>query len=118
MGLLTPRALSPAESNELIERNLNFFLRVSEPKAIVLFGSAARGQMTEASDLDFALIYQDTDSLEQGRTEIYAAMGPDNVFWPRDIVFFTADELLLKAEKGGLCQLILQEGRVLHGDLS
>jgi len=46
---MTGTAPSPAVEQEIVRRVLSVF----SPDRIILFGSAARGEMTEDSDIDY-----------------------------------------------------------------
>lgn len=74
MGLLAPARLSAEETERIIADKLRLILEASSPSAIILFGSAARGEMTEASDLDLALVYADEASLRNGRAAIHGSI--------------------------------------------
>ena len=115
MGLLTPRKLTGEETEGLIQKNLQWLLSVTSPSAVIVFGSAARRQMTEASDIDIALIYPDEQSLVEARKHIYGSMDRDSVFWPRDLLFYTEPGFVERRRRGGVCELISSEGRVFFG---
>ena len=115
MGLLIPARLSLEDTESILADKLRWILEASSPMAVIVFGSAARGEMTEASDLDLALLYADDDSLRKGRASILGRKPPDG--WPLDLLFSTRKGYLAKAEKGGVFELIMREGRVIHGGI-
>lgn len=87
-------------------------LKKSRPQAIILFGSAARGEMTEDSDLDF-LVIQDThkdyfDRVRDLRSEIRTDV-------PLDIIVLTPKEAKELPKKNSFFAQILKEGKLLYG---
>ena len=115
MGLLVPAPIAEDEAERIVQDKLLWILGSSDPLAVIVFGSAARGEMTERSDIDLALIYPDEASLKAGRSAIYRQ--PPAGSWPADLLFYTKDVFLGKRESGGVCDLIGREGRVIHGGL-
>ena len=115
MGLLIPRPLDRLEIDRIVGDKLRWILQSASPRALILFGSAARGEMTERSDLDIAAIFPDEDSLNAGRASIYSQ--PPIGEWPTDLLFYTQAEFEAKRRTGGVCELIWKEGKVIHGRL-
>ncbi len=115
MGLLLPARLSAEDTERILSDKLRWILEASSPMAVIVFGSAARGEMTEASDLDLAIIYPDEDSLRKGRASVLGRKPPDS--WPVDLLFATRKGYFEKAEKGGVFELVRREGRVIHGGM-
>ncbi|MEI8093252.1 MAG: nucleotidyltransferase domain-containing protein [Spirochaetales bacterium] len=113
MGLFFPQHLEAQQVSDIVQSKLAWILAASQPLAVVLFGSAARGAMTDRSDVDFALIFSDEEELLRSRAAIFRRPPPDDR--SQDLVFLTASAFAQKATTGGLCQLIRAEGTVLHG---
>jgi len=83
-------------------------------KKVILFGSAARGEFSEDSDLDFLILkdniphYGKDRLLELDRLIKYRL--------PTDMFVFSPDEFKALQQMGDpFIQQILQEGKVLHG---
>ena len=57
MYKLVATKLAPGEQEHIISKKLAWILQACHVERIVLFGSAARGEMTTASDVDLALIF-------------------------------------------------------------
>ena len=95
------------EFTENIIRGLN-------PKAILVFGSVARGTATEDSDLDLMVI-MDTDLPYFERTlAVRRCIGVTTV--PIDILAFTPEEIEEgKTKKGSIISEVLNTGRVIYG---
>jgi hypothetical protein len=53
----------------------------------------------------------------EGRKGIYRSMNRDNSIWPRDLLFYTAEEFTHRKNRGGIAELIAAEGRVLYGSM-
>ncbi|MFW5843663.1 MAG: nucleotidyltransferase domain-containing protein [Spirochaetota bacterium] len=115
----TSPPLSDAEQKEILDGKLHWLLSAcasvgGSPSRIVAFGSAARGELREDSDVDIALLFRDEQTMSAAKRAIYAS--PRTDFRPIDLLFFTEEEFKSRAEVGGVCMLIRDEGRVLWGD--
>ena len=113
MGVFFPQLLSATEVSQIVDRKLNWILEACLPQAVVVFGSAARQEMSEQSDVDLAILFPSEVSLREGRAAIFKRPPPDS--WALDLLFFTAEGFAKKSATGGVCQLIRSEGRVLFG---
>ena len=112
MGIFRPAALSKTDTRSIVERKLGWILSACDPREVWLFGSAARDSMTEASDVDLAVVFEDEHSLAASRRRLHAAPRTDE--WPHDIVFFVAEDLYGRSIVGGLPMLIVEEGRKIY----
>ena len=87
-------------------------IKKTKPQAIILFGSAARGEITEDSDLDI-LVIQDTrkdyfDRVRDLRSEIRTNI-------PLDIIVLTPKEAKELPKKNSFFAQIIREGKLLYG---
>lgn len=115
MGKLTAKKLDPKDAENLVREKLKWILDNAKPESVWLIGSAARGEMTDASDLDFVLLFNDSSQKKQLMGQLYRTPCP--VEWPTDLLAYTREEFLLSASKGGgVCWLALREGLLLHGN--
>ena len=112
MGLFKPAALSEQDSRELIEGKLTWILEACSPEEVWLFGSAARGDLTVASDIDMALVFNDQTEIGAARRALAAKGRPDS--WPQDILYYTRDDFRRRSRIGGAAQIIAEEGRRLY----
>jgi|SRR3990167_4772020 len=87
-------------------------LKKDKPKAIILFGSAARGEAGEDSDLDI-LVIKDTNKDYFDRVREARAAVKSNV--PLDIIVLTPKEASELPKKNSFFAQILREGKVLYG---
>ncbi len=113
MGLLTPLKLQESDVEDMLQSLLKWILEFDTPSAVILFGSAARGEMTEVSDFDLALIFPDEESCENARRNL--RLRPPAVSWAVDFLFYNRSEYDVKKIRGGVCELIALEGRLLFG---
>ena len=94
--------------DEIIRRVVD----VARPEKIVLFGSAARGEMNRHSDVDLLIIKKGADALEL-MGEIY--MNLDGVGAAVDAVVVTPDDVeRYKDSHAVIIKPALQEGRVVY----
>jgi len=114
--LLTRRPLAADAAEVVIQECLTGILARCSPRLVILFGSAARGEMTDQSDLDFMLIF-DTSAdcrlasrcLRQG-----TLLAPV----PVDLICVATPDYLRKRTVGGICMIAAEDGRVLYRDPS
>jgi predicted nucleotidyltransferase len=66
--------------NEIVRRVLS----VARPDRIILFGSAATGQMTKDSDIDLLVVEPALANTHERRVEIRSAVG--DVGYPVDVI--------------------------------
>jgi predicted nucleotidyltransferase len=94
LNKLVARKLASEEVKELLQRSLEFLVPTEGLESILLFGSAARGEMTDASDLDFVCIF-DTESNARKAPKAIATC---RVFFGR-VIFFVSIGKRLKRRK-------------------
>ena len=83
------------------------------PRKIVLFGSYARGDADEESDLDLFVEMETWRRPPERAIEIASVFGLHS--WPMDIFVYTPEEVKQLRGKGGtLLEEIEREGKVLY----
>jgi predicted nucleotidyltransferase len=112
LAKLTAKPLNKKAMEQIIARSLDRLKKAGKFRQIILFGSAAREEMTEGSDLDFLVIYANHQDLREGRSLFYQTK-PTQDSWPMDVLFMTEEEFLRGAKIGGVCYLAQKEGQVL-----
>ena len=94
--------------DEIIQR----IVEVAQPEKIILFGSAARGEMNRHSDVDLLIIKECENPLEL-MGDIY--MNLDGVGAAVDAVVVTPDDVeRYKDSHAVIVKPALQEGRVVY----
>ena len=107
--------LAARRYQRIISRLVTRLQRRYDPDRIILFGSAARGDMGPDSDIDL-LIIKETDRrpLERMR-EVYAAAYSPRGYLALDPLVLTPAELALRIQDGDpFVRDILREGRLLY----
>ena len=85
-----------------------------EPKAIIVFGSVAKGDSSEESDLDIAIIMDSNLSEHERNVKVRVCIGAIGI--PLDLLVFTPEEI--EAEKTDCTSIvseILRTGEVVYG---
>lgn len=101
-------------SEDTIAQAVATLVAVGKPQRIVLFGSHARGDADDASDLDLMVVKSQVTNRAQEMLQLSRALRPLRV--PVDVLVVSTDELArLGQEPGSVNWWALQEGRVLHG---
>lgn len=114
MTLAELRAWKPEKVPfEVIQEMVRKMVAVCQPEKIVLFGSYARGEATEVSDLDF-LVIMETDLPPTKRSvPLYSALR--NYLLSEDIVVYTPAEVEEYSDlPDSFIQTALREGIVLY----
>lgn len=108
---LMAERLSETVVNQLIAEELKRILDAVAPQQVYLFGSASRGEMTDASDLDFLITVRDGQSLREIKQRYYRCAGERVI--PVDAVFVTENQFSSRSQIGGVCMICQQEGKLL-----
>jgi predicted nucleotidyltransferase len=111
------KQLSHSEIDAVLEQKCSWVRRTcaksgTKPARIITFGSASRRELREDSDIDLAVLFSDESELRRGREAIHTA--PREDLWPLDLLCYTAKDFDTRADSGGVCMLIRNEGRVLY----
>jgi predicted nucleotidyltransferase len=95
--------------NEVVRR----VLTVARPDRIILFGSAATGQMTQDSDLDLLVVESEPADTRDRSVKIRRALG--DVQYPVDIIVMSSERFEeTKNLIGGIAYPANKYGRVLY----
>ncbi|MCY3923479.1 MAG: nucleotidyltransferase domain-containing protein [Chloroflexi bacterium] len=85
-----------------------------QPTRVVLFGSRARGDAAEWSDVDLLIVMPDGTDRRQTAVEIHLLLGDAPL--AKDIVVTTPDEIARRGQVvGSVLRSALREGKVVHG---
>jgi predicted nucleotidyltransferase len=95
--------------NEIVRRVLS----VARPDRIILFGSAATGQMTKDSDIDLLVVEPALASTHERRVAIRGAVG--DIGYPVDVIVMRTDRFeRTKRFIGGIAYPANKYGRVIY----
>jgi predicted nucleotidyltransferase len=98
----------PNQIEQIVE-----LLKAYEPEKIYLFGSWARGESDELSDVDLVLIKQTKASFFERFKQICEIL-PENI-GGIDILVYTPSEFeKMKADGNAFVEMILEEGRLIY----
>jgi predicted nucleotidyltransferase len=106
-----PQKLSQEETEAIVQQKLKWILDGCLPSRVFLFGSAARGELTDYSDVDFAVLFESEAELKNARKTLFSRPREDDV--PHDILLFVEAEFERKGSIGGVCAIIAEEGKLL-----
>lgn len=110
---LTAKKLTRAEIDLLLSYVVADFRDLPGLICAVVFGSAADYTMTEASDVDVALIFQKPEEAKNAQRDCHKFRKLAS--WPMDLLCIDQEKFLEKSRVGGVFFVIKQEGRVLFG---
>ena len=97
----------------LLKDIVDRILSVTQPEKIILFGSYARGDATEESDIDILIIQHSDLPRHKRATPIRLALR--GLFPSKDIVVYTPEEVEeWKSASTSFIASVLREGRVLY----
>jgi predicted nucleotidyltransferase len=98
-------------ATELRQSIINTF-KPFHPERIVLFGSHARGDADEFSDIDVIIVYRTNKRFMERLEELYLAW---NVAKAIDILAYTPDEFIqMQRDGNALIEDAVKEGEVLY----
>jgi predicted nucleotidyltransferase len=99
--------------NAIISEMLERILAVVQPRKVVLFGSASRGEMRANSDIDLLVIVPTGMHRRRTAQKIYLNM--IGAGFAADIVVVTEDDVELYKDRNGMIIMpALADGRVLY----
>jgi uncharacterized protein len=97
----------------LLDEVVRRVLTVARPDRIILFGSAATGQMTEDSDLDLLVVEPEAADTRDRSVRIRRALG--DVCYPVDVIVMSSARFEeTKNLIGGIAYPARKYGRVLY----
>ena len=108
----TAKPLSPQESRALIKNLVSSIVERCQPLRVIVFGSAARNELTDCSDLDIFVITRSVQETKQARQDYYSKKPV--VEWPADIFFISQEEFDKRSLNGGICMIAKDEGIVIY----
>lgn len=99
------------ELNQIVTRIVDGY----QPKKIILFGSAARGDMRKDSDIDLFIIKDDPDKRPFRAVKVYGTLDGFDRLYPLDVIVYTPSELEYRQSLGDyFVKNVLMEGKVVY----
>jgi predicted nucleotidyltransferase len=111
---MTPTATASGTIEGALARLVSQIVAAVGPLRIILFGSAARGEMREGSDLDLLVVVPDGTHRRHTAQHLYCAVRGIGV--PFDLVVATPSDPARYGDAPGLVYATaLREGKLLYG---
>lgn len=99
-----------------IDEIINNIVSLCQPEQIILFGSFARGDNKDTSDIDLLILKKDLKNNRELTNLLYKAFFENNISIPIDLIAVDYDKYHnLKKDIGYIYQTIEKEGVVLYG---
>jgi predicted nucleotidyltransferase len=101
-----------------IDEIVSLIVSLVSPDQIVLFGSYARGDYTEKSDIDLLIIKKNLNNEREINNLLYKAFYRNDIDVPVDLISIDYDKYMeLNDEIGYIYKTIKDQGKVLYGTL-
>ena len=101
-----------------IDKIISLIVSVAEPDQIILFGSYARGDNKEKSDIDLLIVKKGLKGERDIIGSIYMAFFENGIGVPVDLLAIDYNKYLeLNNEIGYVYKTIKEEGKVIYGSL-
>lgn len=113
LARFTAKKLTPAEIEALVATAVRELSGMPGLQAMILFGSAALGTMSEASDLDIVMIFDTSARATEAGRSVHGLR--KDAKWPMDILCTDVATYLEKREVGGVYFVAHREGRLIFG---
>ena len=101
-------------TREIIDRAVRILAEAAKPTRIIVFGSYARGDAREDSDLDLLVIQPRVEDRAREMVRLRRALRPLRI--PVEILVYSADEVARWGDQpGSALYWALREGKIVHG---
>ena len=111
LSKLIATKLSREQQQHLIKRLKDEVLSCIKPKSLILFGSASRYEMTEASDLDLVVIVASAEEIKPAFKAL--RLTSMKIDWPLDLLITDEKTFQARASLGGVYYIAQTEGTIL-----
>lgn len=95
-----------------LKKMVNLLSHEAHPLAIYVFGSAARGEFTDQSDIDIMVIMASNEEIKKAREKLKKHYPLSK--YPVDLVWMLDEQFSKKKNIGGLCMIVNEEGRKIY----
>jgi uncharacterized protein len=121
MAVQVPMMIHEKLTDEHLESIVRAIVAVRQPSAVILFGSYARGDVHQFSDVDLLVIrrneFQTGESRRKELGLMYRAVS-EICSTPKDIILYTPDEFFAwRNTTNHMAAVAWKEGRILHGQI-
>ena len=101
-----------------IDKILPIILSIASPDQIILFGSYAKGNYTEKSDIDLLIVKKDLNNGNKIIDSIYRSFYENKIGISVDVLTIDYNKYLeLNNKIGYIYKTIKEQGRVIYGTL-
>ena len=101
-----------------IDKIIPLIVSLASPEQIVLFGSYARGDYKEKSDIDLLIIKKGLENDMELNDKLYRAFFDSDINIPVDLISIDYDKYMrLNNEIGYVYKTIKEQGKVVYGTL-
>lgn len=115
MGLGRLRGRSTDEISEQLRQFVDAVKPLTDVSAVILFGSAARDQLTDASDIDLAILISDICDQKAIKSKLNEYRKA-HISWPVDMVIMKRSWFEQRRSFGGLCMEIDADAKWLYSN--
>ena len=99
-----------------IDKIVSIIVSSVEPEQIVLFGSYARGENKNTSDIDLLVLKRNLQNAKIITDDLYMSFFDNNIKIPVDLIVLDYDKYNnLKNEIGYIYKTINKEGKLIYG---
>ena len=114
LARFTAVPLPLADVEKLLQNVVDDFKEIPGLCSIFVFGSAARGTMTDASDLDILLVFHSKEDSHSAHRSV--SRYRKKAVWPMDFLCVDQKTFHDKSQIGGVYFVIREEGKMIYGD--
>ena len=99
-----------------IDKIVSLIVTSVDPDQIVLFGSYARGESSNASDIDLLILKKNLENANVITDNLYMLFFDNKIKIPVDLIVVDYDKYnSLKNELGYIYKTINEEGKIIYG---
>src|SRR5215470_13304629 len=101
-----------------IDKIVHLIVSLASPDQIVLFGSYARGDFKEKSDIDLLIIKKNLENEREINNKLYRAFFENKINIPIDLISIDYKKYMeLNSEIGFIYKTIKEQGKIIYGTL-
>ena len=101
-----------------IDKIVSLIVSLASPDQIILFGSYARGDNTEKSDIDLLIIKKDLKNAREMNNILYEAFYENKINIPIDLISMDYNKYIeLNNKAGYIYKTIKEQGKIIYGTI-